>query len=139
MLLFGVVFIAIFPSWSAGAAKRVVESPGWSVVWGLVVLIAAPIAAIIALITVVGIPIGVASLAAYAVSLMLAINVSSLAVGGLALRGRYSIWAQLALGLAIVYLIGAIPVLGWLVWIAVLLFGLGALALNVVRARPQPA
>jgi len=137
MLLFGVVFVALFPRWSERSVGHVVESPGWSVLWGLVGLIVTPIAAAIALVTIVGIPIGLASLAAYLVSLMLAVVVSGVALGGLVLRGRAVVWWRLALGLLIIFLLGAIPFVGGLIWLAVVLFGLGALALSIVR-RQEP-
>ena len=48
----------------------------------------------------------------------------------------------MALGLLIVRLLGMIPVLGFLVWAAVLLWGTGAIAMalwNRTRFQPLPA
>lgn len=138
MFVFGVVMIALFPRWSAETALRVISAPGWSVLAGFIALIITPVAAVIIFITLIGIPIGLTLLFIYIIALMVAVIVAALAVGALTLRGR-TIWLQLLLGLFIIYVLGAIPVLGGLVRLAVIIFGLGAVALMFFRRRVQTA
>ncbi|MEN6521003.1 MAG: hypothetical protein ABFD46_07635 [Armatimonadota bacterium] len=136
MFVFGVVMVALFPRWSAETALRVISAPGWSALAGFIALIITPIAAVIVFITLIGIPIGLTLLFIYIIALMVAVIVAALAVGALTLRGR-TIWLQLLLGLFIIYILGAIPVLGGLVRLAVIIFGLGAIALMFFRRRAE--
>jgi hypothetical protein len=136
MLAFGALFVAIFPGWSARSAERLRAEPGWSALWGLIVLIITPIAIILAIITIIGIPIAIASLAGYIVALMLATIITSLAIGALILR-RSSVWLQLLVGLILVFILSAIPYVGVAIKLAVLIFGLGAMVLSFVRPRER--
>lgn len=138
MFLFGVVLIALFPRWMPSVGRRVLESPGWSALWGFVALIVVPIAAVVAMITVIGLPLGVALLLVYIVAMLVAVVISAIALGTLILR-RQTIWLQFLVGLAILHIVGLIPVLGGIVWFAALIFGLGAIILSIFRSGAVPA
>lgn len=136
MFAFGAVMVALFPRWSAETARRVIAAPGWSALVGFIALIVTPVAAIIAFVTIIGIPIGLTLLFIYIIAWIVAIVIAALTVGALTLRGR-TIWLQLLLGLVIIYILGAIPVLGGLIRLAVLIFGLGAIALTFFQRRAE--
>ncbi|MBI3670599.1 MAG: hypothetical protein HY237_12560 [Acidobacteria bacterium] len=53
--------------------------------------------------------------------------------------GTGEVIARLALGLLVIRVLGVIPFLGWFVWLAVLLWGLGALTLAIYRGARQQA
>ncbi len=90
----------------------------------------------IAILTIVGIPLGVAVTFAYIVSLMVAMIVAAVALGSMILKGQ-SIWIHLLIGLLIIYILGSIPILGGLVRLVVLVIGLGALILTFRRASAR--
>jgi hypothetical protein len=137
MFAFGALFIALFPGWSVRSAERIRTEPGWSALWGLIALIVTPVAIMLAFNTIIGIPIAIASLAGYIVALLLASIFSSIAVGRFILKSS-SIWLQLLVGLILVFVFSAIPFIGFLVRLAVLIFGLGAMVLSFVRPYEQP-
>lgn len=118
------------------AASNAARLPGRSAIWGLISLVVTPIAAMIAILTIVGIPLGVAVTFAYIVSLMVAMIVAAVALGSMILKGQ-SIWIHLLIGLLIIYILGSIPILGGLVRLVVLVIGLGALILTFRRASAR--
>lgn len=132
MWIFGAVLISLFPGWTKAASDQLMSKPGWSFLWGLIIFIVTPIAILIALVTLIGIPLSVAVLAVYILALLLAGIITSVTVGRLIARNA-SIWLQLLVGLLVLSVIAAIPFLGGLVQFLVILFGLGALALSVRR------
>jgi cytoskeletal protein CcmA (bactofilin family) len=138
MFLFGVVLVAVFPAWTAQAASNVLRLPGWSALWGVVSLIVTPLAVLIAFMTIVGVPLGLAVMFAYFIALMVAMVVAAVAIGAALLKGP-SIWLQLLIGLLIIYILGSIPILGSLVRLAVLIFGLGGVVLAFKRTPARPA
>ncbi|KPJ59195.1 MAG: hypothetical protein AMJ46_12235 [Latescibacteria bacterium DG_63] len=137
-LLTGIIMILLAPKWVASTADFIRTRPGPSVGWGLVILVVVPIVILVACITVIGIPIGLIGLALYLAAVYVCQVPVSLFVGKLivgrfrSVESRGIMIAALALGLIIVRLLRLVPYLGFLVGLAVLLFGMGAL---VVSAR----
>jgi hypothetical protein len=120
------------------------DAPFRSLLIGLAVLILVPLIAVFLMVTVIGIPVGLLTLLAFPLLLLVAWAVATLAVADwLFNRGRaeYSLGGRLLLllaGLVVVTLIGIVPVLGVLVWLLVILLGLGALW-QAPRVRPSRA
>ena len=100
-----------------------------------------PIGAIIAMLVVIGIPLGFLTLLLFLIALYLARLVTAQAVGGLILRrfsngDEPSAYAALAVGLPVYFVLVAIPYLGFLLWLGAIFAGLGAIFMAL---RPQPA
>ena len=118
------------------------NAPFRSLLIGLAILILVPLIAVVLMATVIGMPIGVLTLLAFPLLLLVAWVIAAFAVADWLLnRGRAerSFGGRLLLllaGLVIVTLIGIIPVLGILVWLLILLLGLGALW-QASHARPS--
>jgi len=135
-LLTGIVIILIAPRRAKAVAASVRQKPWLSLGWGAIILFATPIAAIVTFVTVLGVPVGLIGLALYGV----AIYLSQIAVGlfiGYWIIGYFSkvesrgIWVgALALGFAILTLLKLIPYVGFPLWLATVLFGIGAMALS---------
>jgi len=99
-----------------------------------------PVLAILALVTLVGIPFGVALLLAAIPVLLVAYATAAWIVGRRLLRSRSaSPWAALFAGWGILRVLALIPVAGALVGFAATVVGLGALAVALWRARPTGA
>lgn len=130
-LLLGVLLLAVFPAFSSRVADGVVERPLRSSGVGLATLLVVPVVLVVLLVTIVGIPLSLVGAVAFAVTVWVAVVYGQYALGAWALSfaGRENRWLALVLGVVGVTVLGAVPVLGALLDIAVLLLGLGALVL----------
>lgn len=139
--LLTLVLRAVVPPVMQGAETLLRARPGLSLAVGLLALIVAPIVAILAFVTVIGVPLGFVILAAYVALLVIgvpvAIDVVVDVVLGRARKGRpiSTGWRVLALALASLVFVALtqIPIVGGLVALAAVLLGLGALVLRAVR------
>jgi hypothetical protein len=127
--------------WLLGrGAARILEAGrtriGPSIGLGLLLFFGLPILAVIALVTVVGIPLGIGLLAGLLLIYALGYSAAAWILGRSIVRGPTTSWfvAFLA-GWAILRIVALIPILGGLVWFAAVVFGLGALAVAIWRAR----
>ena len=135
-LLAGIVIILIAPQRAKAAVASIKRKPWLSLGWGAIILFATPIAAIVTLITVIGVPVGLLGLTLYGI----AIYLSQIAVGlfiGYWIIGYFSnvesrgiLVGALALGLAVLTLLKLIPYVGFPLWLATALFGIGAMVLS---------
>ena len=111
--------------------------PGHSILWGFIVFFGVPTFVIIAMVTVIGIPIGVAALLLLPFLLILGLTSASLGLSDWILnKGKQSKNTSqrlllLAAGVIIFVLMGFIPIVGGLIiWFAMLL-GLGAASITL--------
>ena len=130
----GLALLWLLPAAADESSRTAMRQPGWRLAAGLLALVGAPVVAALMMVTVVGIPLGVLLLAAYAATVYLAQLVVAWSAGralygyrNLPLERYGSRAAALALGLLLVYLARAIPVLGPIVTFLVVLWGLGAI------------
>src|SRR5215213_587835 len=94
-----------------------------------------PILAIIALVTLVGIPLGLGVLAALGLIYALGYGATAWIVGRRILREPTAWILAFLVGWGILRVLALIPILGGLVWFAAVVFGLGALLVAIWRAR----
>jgi hypothetical protein len=126
--------------WLVGrGAARILEAGrtrvGPSIGLGLLLFFGLPILAVIALVTVVGIPLGLGLLAALLLIYALGYSASGWILGRSMLRRPSSWFLAFLAGWAILRVVALVPILGGLVWFAAVVFGLGALAVAIWRAR----
>jgi hypothetical protein len=150
----GLLLVFLLPDFSRRLPATLRQSPWRSLGWGAAAFVGIPILA--ALIFLVGALlggwwIGLIALGLYAVALALCFPVVGMFIGRWLLerfgKAGTPMVLALLLGLALLTLVGRVPVLGALIVLATLLFGLGALVLTAasgrrgmgVHARPQPA
>jgi hypothetical protein len=138
-LIVGALLVWLAPGALHAAERAVRERLGATVGWGLAIAIGAPLLAILALVTLVGIPFGVALLLAAIPVLLVAYATGAWIVGRRVLRSRSpSPWLALLAGWGILRVLALIPIAGGLVGLAATVVGLGALAVALWRAR-RPA
>ena len=148
LLALGLLLVLVFPGMSRRTTEVVTASPWASLGIGAALLIGVPIVALI--IFVIGLIVGgwwlgVAAIALYAIALAVAYVLAALFVGrrGIELLVHRAVHPLLALlvGLVALTLVGLIPIVGGVVTLAALLFGLGALTLTLahIRRPTQPA
>lgn len=139
-LLLGLLLVFFAPRFARRSADTLVLSPWLSLGIGAAVLVLVPIVAVIVFVLGVligGWWVGLVVLALYFVAVMVSVPVASLAVGRWItgrLGGReWSLVVALVLGLLILLLIGAVPIVGGVVLFCATLFGLGALMVATRR------
>ncbi len=142
-LLAGAPFILIFPRFAGAGVRSVRESFAGSLLVGLVAAGVLPLAILFGSITVVGLPLALATAAAGGTLLYLGQFPVALALGGWLLRRRGPqpagvTLAAFAAGLSALHLLVAIPMAGPIVSLAARLVGFGSLlrALTARNAAP---
>ena len=145
LVVTALVLVLIFPRTLITVGATVVTRPGGSLLWGLLALIAVPFAAVVLLVTVIGIPVALLLLTMYVwllylTQLSFAIVLAHRLFKTEGKRG-WSLFWPVAVSLIVVELIILIPYIGFPIRLAAVLFGLGALVLLVEAAwkRPAPA
>jgi hypothetical protein len=141
LIVAGVVLLLLLPGFTRSAARTIASAFWASLGVGLAVLVATPVVAGLLMVTIIGIPLGLATLALYAVSLLLGYLTAAVFLGDLGARwlGRgpdLSLGGRaLALILALVALALArlVPVVGGIVGPLALVVGLGACARQAYR------
>jgi len=129
-LLLGAVLLAVFPRFSRTVSDRVANEPLRSGGVGLLALIGVPIALVLIMLTIIGIPLSLLGFAVFGLLLWVGTVYGRIAIGDwlLSLVGVRNRWAGLLVGLIVVALLLEITLLGELASLVVLVLGLGALA-----------
>jgi cytoskeletal protein CcmA (bactofilin family) len=142
-ILFGMVLVLLMPKF-AEETVRAAELVAAPIGLGVLVLFGVPIAAVIACITVVGIPLGVLTLGFWLLMLCCAELVVGTVVGGWILGPSRDMWGligRMTVGFVVVRIIYTfmeqVPVLGLLGALGILTWGMGAISLAIYR-RFQP-
>ena len=120
--------------------------PGMSLLLGFVLLVCVPAAALILMITIIGIPLALVTIALYLALLPVGYASAGIALGAWALqrfksdRASQRGWriASALLAVLLLALLGRIPAVGAIVGFASLVAGLGALLLQVIRLLMTP-
>ena len=136
-LVLGLLLLWLAPRALEAAFAAAATSLGATIGWGLLLFFGLPVLAVIALVTLVGIPLGVALLLALLPLYGIGYTTSAWLLGRRLVgppRGR--VLAFLA-GLAILRVLAIIPILGGIVWFAATVVGLGALMVATWRARRE--
>lgn len=137
-LITAFVLLALFPRAATETSQALVERTWASLGVGFLALIITPIAAIILMITLIGLPLGIISVVLYFVFIYLSQIVFAIFLGekiliAISKKEKASPYLSVLIGLIILAVIGLIPFLGWFVKFVVMLFGLGALVLAMFR------
>jgi cytoskeletal protein CcmA (bactofilin family) len=145
--VFGVLLLLLAPDFLRGTSRIAASEWPLSLGVGMAMLVAVPFVAVLLLITLIGIPVALLAIALYALLLLLGHIVAVVAVGDYAL-GRWAPARAQSAGWRVLGLLGAlvalgvarhVPLVGGLVTLLVLLTGIGALSLYVVRPKPAAA
>jgi len=145
MILAGIV-AALLPGFSGRVSDELRTRPWLTLLFGFIAFVCIPAAAVLMMVTIIGIPIGLLAIVGYVALLFLGYIATSVVLGGLVLdrvqpeAGRNLGWRALAsvaamLALAIV---GRVPVFGHAVAFVALLVGVGAIVAAIIhRNRGQ--
>ncbi len=137
VFLFGLILVVLARSSVEQGISVLRSHPGKSILWGLFVFIGLPLLAIISLVTVVGIPIGVTVLLTLPFLFLLGFTATAFGLSDWLLNrsGEPKTMGPrlllLAVGVIVVIVLGFVPVVGGLIIIFALLFGLGAAVVTI--------
>lgn len=146
VLAVATLFLLVAPGFGGAAAQRVRATPWSALGLGFATLLAVPVLAVLLFVTVLGIPLGLALLAAYPAVLLLGFVVSVLFVARL-LPPAFRLPAPQAFGptmgwfagaLLLVLVVARVPFVGPLLMGFVALAGLGAGVLELHARRKRP-
>jgi hypothetical protein len=133
-LILGLILLALFPKAADAVARTAKARTGRATLIGLLTFFLIPIVGVIALITIVGLPLGAGLLLAMLPLYGLAYTASAFVVGRLVSKQGARFLAFI-IGLAILRVLALVPFLGGLVWFLATILGLGALMVAAQRAR----
>ncbi|WP_435104124.1 hypothetical protein [Arhodomonas sp. AD133] len=150
MLVVGAVYLLGFPVFSGEAAGNGTRRMLTSLGLGIAALIVTPFVAVLAMITLVGLPLGLAILALYPVMLLVGYVNGVAAVGHMGVRrwrrtdtpGRRAVITAFVMALLAIVLLQIIPYVGALLGLAIWLLGIGSLVLALAgryRGKNEPA
>lgn len=133
LFVVALIMVLVFPKRSTVLIQSWKDKFGYNLLWGLLFAIVAPIAALILLVTVIGIPFGLGLLLIYPIMLYLGKLIGVVALGGW-LQNLYNkkgamaaTWASVLLGVIVYGLISLVPVLGPVAKALIVLAGIGVI------------
>lgn len=134
LLLIGLILLAIFGKFSEKIADKMQEKFGLGLGIGFLVVALTPLAFIILMITIIGIPLAFLWVAALGVIFHISKVFASLFLGKLILekllkKKKADKYLSFLIGLVLLSIVGLIPILGWLVWSVFTLAALGSFLL----------
>lgn len=132
-LILGLILFSFMPVFGRETSRMLMERPWMSLGIGFLITIIIPIIIFLLFITVLGIPLAFFLIALFVIGVFLSKLIVALAIGRWVLglfnsRGGL-LWALVA-GLIIYEILAFIPIIGWLVTLLAMFFGLGALYLE---------
>lgn len=135
-LILGLLVLAFAPRLDAALAAVIRERLGSSIGWGVAAFFLVPIAAVILMVTVVGIPLGLFVLLALGLLYTVGYVATTIGVGRLLLSSS-SRYVGFLVAWVILRAIALIPVLGGVVFVLASAWGLGLLAVAARGVRPR--
>lgn len=127
LLLVGLIVSSLCKQTTNNVVKNMYASPFRGLLIGLLVFIFTPIVAIIAMFTVIGLPLGMISLACYFVLLYVSMVFVGAAIGKKIMPSAASLVGPTFIGLIIVYCVKMIPYIGLFIVFLAVLWALGSL------------
>jgi hypothetical protein len=138
LFLIGMLAILVAPQATAHMSKLARGRPVSSLVLGLVAIVCMPVAVVLLMLTIVGIPFAFMLLLSWPMILIFGYLAGVMAVSDAVagpssqMRGRRIF--LLAMGLGVMLLFSRVPFAGWCIGVLLLVMGVGAMALNAVGA-----
>ena len=147
LMAIAALLVAALPVTSMRVAEGLRTRLGWSLLWGFVALVCIPVAALILLISIIGIPVALLALLLYLALLLVGYVGSAIGLGQWALarlrpdaaqRTGWRIGAAMA-AVLLLALLGSVPFVGGLVALLAVVGGIGAIILLMAPRPPHGA
>ena len=146
VMLIAAILVAALPGVYTKVPASMRERWAFSLLIGFIALVCIPVAAVIAMFTIIGVPLALATLALYLALVLIGYVTTGISVGTLALsrfqsaRASHTGWrvAAAALGMLAISLLARVPWVGTIVVFAAMLLGMGALLMQLAATRAAP-
>lgn len=138
-LVLGLLLLLFAPGLDGALTRTARERLGGAIGIGALWFFLLPIAAVILLVTIVGIPLGLFLLLALALLYTIGYVAGAHGIGRFVMKPPSSPYVAFLVGWGILRLVSLIPVLGGLEWLLTAIFGLGLLAIAARRTSEEPA
>ena len=141
LFVIGLILVLTMPRKMTRLAEALRTQTLSSLGWGALLFFVTPIAAVLVMLTVIGIPLGIIALILWAIAVYLSQIPVALFMGWLILKNGQELKSRgimvgiFALGLLITTLLVAIPYVGWIFGLLIAIFGLGTLISSHVNLR----
>lgn len=134
-IIVGVILIALFKKFVRKVMDTFISKPWLSLGWGFLGFIVIPVAVMILFAVLIGFPIAVFGTYVYTILIYLSSIFVAFVVGEKIIQlfkkeGEISLYVSFIIGIIVLFVLGLIPVLGFIINILVLLFGMGMLLLG---------
>jgi cytoskeletal protein CcmA (bactofilin family) len=139
VVVLGILLLWLAPAMMAASYNVARNEVGASVACGLLVAIGVPIASVLVLLSLVGIPLGLLGLLSLTLLYAIGFVVAGLTLGRLMVKEPASRYLALLAGLVILRLVGLVPVVGGLITFLASAYGIGAVTIAGWRAARRPA
>jgi cytoskeletal protein CcmA (bactofilin family) len=139
-LLLGLALLGASPRLLAATSHAITKSPLGTIGVGLLALVLPPVIAVMVFVTVIGIPLALVILLTWLAAMIMALSVSSHALGKLIVaklkwQEHWPNFAALVIGVFILFLLALIPYVGGYVMFVALIWGLGGFCYAAVSQR----
>jgi carbonic anhydrase/acetyltransferase-like protein (isoleucine patch superfamily) len=134
-LILGLLLILVAPRGAAAVASVSSRSPWACLGWGVAAFVAAPVLAVLAVASLLGLPLGLALLLSLLLLYFVGYAWGVWALGRWLWKSPRSRALAFAFGWLIVTAVAAIPAIGGIVWLIGSVFGLGAMSVATWRSR----
>lgn len=139
LLVLAYALLALFPSKLKNLTDLALSRPGMTLLIGLAACIGAPSVIIISLLTIIGAPLALVILMAWIIVLIISGVLGSYYVGRLVLgRKPQHPFITMLVGVLIVSVLGAIPIVNVITMILIALFGSGMVVRELFNKSPKP-
>jgi cytoskeletal protein CcmA (bactofilin family) len=135
ILILLALLLTIAPRGSDRVATAAMTAPFASAGWGILLALGLPLVAVAAMVTIVGLPLGLAALLAMSFLFLVGFAYAAFSVGRLMVRPPRSRWLALLAGWGLAAALGLVPFLNLAVWALGGMFGLGAMSVAIWRGR----
>jgi hypothetical protein len=135
VLLTGILLIAVAPRGADAVAHALAEAPLASLGWGILLAIGLPLTAVALVVSVLGLPLGLAVFLSLGLWWLVGLTWAAWCVGRGLVRAPRGHAIALAAGWAILAAVGLVPILNVAVWTLAPILGVGAMVVAAWRAR----
>ena len=135
VLLTGLVLVSVAPRGADAVADALAEAPLASLGWGITLAISVPIAAVALVVSVLGLPLGLAMFLSLGLWWLVGLSWAAWCAGRGLVRAPRGRLLSLLSGWAILAAVGLVPILNVAAWTLAPILGLGAMLVATWRAR----
>ena len=131
-LVIGLVLVSLWSKEIKKLTDKMLDKPGVSIGWGAVIMFLTPIISILLLITFIGIPLAFLLMGVWLIALFISKILFGILIGRYLMKKLWEkkkdslIWAMIV-GVVISWIVFSIPVIGWLLGLVALWWGLGGI------------